>query len=273
MSEKHIQDFDPSTIGFKTFKEREAMVEKRELPALSKAEKITSLVLYILGGAIALTAIIVILCYALNDAIRFSGDGGYGIIGIIAMILTLGGIIALCAVNGKYHLVDIEKKDHRLAKSVKIAVFYFVIGAIFTAYAFIWMRSNITGRVTWPYLNIVMLVGVWIACIAGMILNFRHDEKDGGLTKIYNFLFILLILWLPVCNYPILASSIVNIKVACWLVIFAPITMDLGLFFYNSRKKVGMNTAWQITCYLALAQECVALFYYAMFVAKQVNSL
>jgi hypothetical protein len=275
MSDKNIgTDFDPSSIGFHTFKEREAMAEKKELPVYSKAESIISLVFHILGAAIALTALVVIYCYALRDTINFSGDGGYGIMGILAVALVLVGTALLCLSSARYHLKSINEKDHHLAKAVNIGLYYFVLGAIFTAYAFIWMRINVTGRITWRYLGILMMVAMWIVSIFGMVLNFRHDEKDHSPTKVYNYLVAALALWLPVCHYVILASPVVDIKIALWLVIFAPITLDIGLVFLSEGKnKAGFHTVWHVVSYLALAEEAVALFYYSMFVASQVYSL
>jgi channel protein (hemolysin III family) len=116
-----------------------------------------------------------------------------------------------------------------------------------------------------------MLILVWIIVVAGIVANVVLPKKNPTLVRDINFGFGILGLWPIVCNYPILASEISMGKPAMWLVIFAPITLDIGMIFFGlGKKKPGMHTAWHVFAYLALAMEIVAVYYYSIALAQQI---
>lgn len=276
MAEKHIDDFDPSSSysSFKTFKEREALIEKKELPEFGIVEKIFNYTLFLSGVCASIICLICLLYYTFNNSVSISkyyttANAGYGPIGIGVIILFFVAFAAYCISMLVYHLKDIEKKDHEKAKKRSAILSYILLALIFTVFFVIWLRPRVVGIVTWGGLGYFFMVVVWLLCALGIYLNCFYKGKKAA--NIYNDAIILTIFWLPVILYHCLRLSTLNIVPAAFLIIFTPITMDVAYLFKRAGKDTPfMHSLWHLFSIGAVTMFMTAILNYSYFAQANV---
>lgn len=275
MPEIKQKDYQTADLRFYTVSERQAMEAKKELPKVRTFEKVCNHVYLWSSVGCVLACVVLILVFLLAfPSSKFYADGSYGILGLVAMFLVAISSLLALFTNVHYHLKDVEKEDHKKEAIRKNILQYVAIIALFAGFGFIWVRPDVTSKITWAYLGYFMMGLVWVLCALGIFFNVKYTGKNDRLVKVYNEAMILGVLWIPVCFYALLANSHGGTTAACILAVFAPIVMDIAYIFYKSSKKTaGMYTLWHIVSFGSYMMECVAIFYYAMFIAKTVASM
>lgn len=271
------QDYDPSQhMGFQTFKEKEDALKRRELPVLGKVEnKIVKYLSYFLAfcsvGSM-ITLIIFILIGIKKDTNNFTGNGGYGFLGFIAMILFFLSLTYFIVAEMLYHTKWIEKKDHTKEHNLVISGFYLTLFTLSLGYATIWMRPNVMYRANvFSGLGILLLAFAFVLCCIGVFLNYKQSEKNPILIRYFNLVVLLLAFWVPVCNYTVLASDVCNIQVAIYPVIAGAFSAFLGFIFLCGQKKnTGFRTIGMFFTFAAFFLQATSVFYYAMLQMPQI---
>ncbi len=272
------QDFDPSQhMGFETFKDREEELKKRELPELSKGENrfvkvlSSSFCLYAFVSMVAL--LVVILIGNKQETNNFTGDGGYGFFGLASMVLFYLSLIFLGVVEMLYHTKWVEEEKSR--KNLVLLGFYLSLFFLACGYSSIWMRPNAMYRAGYfSGLGIILLCFAFVVCALGLYLNFAKSSSNPGLVRGYNLTLLLLVFWVPVCNFPVLNSDIFSIPQAMWTVIFGAISSFIAFFFFLYQKKnAGFRTMGEFFLFASFFLQATGVFYYAMIEAPQILSI
>lgn len=246
----------------------------RDFPKMGKAERITNIVLHSIGFAGFICFLVCALYYGISNTTSFKGQDGYGIGGIVAIVLISVAGLALIAYSLFYKLKYAETKSHDLQKAIYYSLFYVMIGALYTGFALIPLRgSNIeayqllNGGV-YSYMEYLLLGLVCLFIIAAIVLNFVLIKKNPKTLKTINYVMLAILLWVIVCFYPIMAKTYAVGKTGMALVIVASVVMDLSLIFLASgKKKTGYHTAFNFLTFAAFALDAVAIFYYGMIAA------
>ena len=202
----------------------------------------------------------------------------------IVMIVLTGGCWALtCLVSMKYHKSystrNVDKKWDFLHYVLPYLDFGFLMMMFFVMpmrYP-VWVQMERIGLVTPMLWYILFIILIWAAVICGIVFHwiaiYGHADASAdkqtnwtSIGRIYDALFMVLALWIPVCFYHILHSSFsMGGNEPLYLVIFAPITMDIAcLFKYRSVKKRYWIHAYEMTAYLAFAMDMVAFATYTL---------
>lgn len=281
MTDKNFtNDYDPSQhIGFQTFKEKEEALKKRELPVLGTVEhnivKYMSYTLAFYSVASMVALIVVILIGDKNESNNFLGNGGYGVLGLLSMILFFLCLAALTIFEMLYHTKWVEKADHKKEKNFLISGFYVTLFVLSLGYGTIWMRPNVMYRVgTWRGLGILLVVFALALAVAGIYLNFKQSEKNPILVRYFNLVVLLVVFWVPICNYALLASDVCNIHAAMYPLFASPVAAFLAFMFYCGQKKnTGFRTVASFFTYCAFFLQATSVFYYAMIEMPQVLAI
>ena len=271
------QDYDPSQhIGFETFKEKEDERKKRVLPELSRGEKRTvnvfsvSFALYSLVSLIAL--LVVILIGTGKETNNFTGDGGYGIVGLLSMILFYLSLTYFVVVEMLFHTKWVEKKENKV--SFVHLGFYLSLLFLAAGYASIWMRPNAMYRAgCYEGLGILLFVFALVASLVGIYLSFAKAKSNPSLARGYLLALVLLAFWIPVFNYPVLSNDIFGIPEAMWTVIFSAISSFFAFWFLLFEKNPGFRTAGEFFLFATFFLQATGVFYYCMIEAPQILSI
>lgn len=274
------QDFDPSQhMGFETFKEKEEELKKRELPVVSKVEnRIIKVMSYGFAffSVAALVALLVVILLQNGDVTNnFTGDGGYGFLGLASMILFFVALAGYSIVEMMFHTKWIEDKDSLKKKKFVQLGFYLSLFFLTCGYATIWMRPNVMYRAGFfSGLGILLFCFGLVVCALGVFLNFCFADKKPTLCKVYNLAVLLLVFWVPVCNYSVLNCDILSIPLSMWPVVVSSISSFIAfLFFAFEKRNAGFRTAGEFFLFATFFLQATGVFYYAMIEAPQVLSI
>lgn len=272
------QDFDPSQhMGFETFKDKEKEMKKRELPELSKGEnrfvKILSSSFCLFALVSMVSLLVVILIGNGQETNNFTGDGGYGFLGLASMVLFYLSLAFFAVVEMLYHTKWVEKENSR--KSLVLLGFYLSLFFLACGYATIWMRPNAMYRAGYfSGLGILLFCFAFVVVGLGLYLNFARGKSNPGLVKGYNLAVVLLVFWVPVCNFPVLNNDIFAIPQAMWPVIVSAISSFISFFFFLYQKRnAGFRTAGEFFLFASFFLQATGVFYYAMIEAPQILSI
>lgn len=269
-----MNDFDPAqSMVFSSFKEKEEEMKKRELPELSKSEslfvKVQSLTFGVFSIASMVTILVFVLLASRSSMNNFTGENGYGYLGLASMILFFVSLCVFMVLEMLYHVKWVEKQDHQKEKGLLGAFFFVSMFFLAMGYSTIWMRSPLLDNAGYfKDLGLLLLVFAFVLAVVGLVLNFGFIKKNGSLVKTFNLLSLLLVFWVPVCNYAVLHDDIFNTPMAMWPVVVGAVCSFIAfLFRMGEKKNGGFRTFYQFFLFASFILQATGVFLYQMVLA------
>ena len=267
--------FDPSKFTYLNQEEARILNEMTPLE-YRKKEKIFNKILHYTFAIVALIFIILACVFSFTSSRNFDLNGGYGYLGLIFIILTLLAWIGFSFLAEKYH--NNYKKDADSRQELPHLLSYFIlIPLILTCYFLIPLRSQVLSQyhISHPkevydgYLSYVMIALVWV--IAIVLGTLTCLLKNKSIIKKVDFAFFAIAFYLPLFFLPVLQTTYSITYPGSYLVIFAPIILDISLVFsiFSNVKRLT-HSAYHLVNHIAILMEIVALVYYGMNVATTV---
>ncbi len=242
---------------------------------LRKGEKIYNLVCHYLFLAISLMFIILAICYVCLSSNNFSTDGnsGFGVLGLCFYILTCLAWVGFSYIGYRFHSSYDKKVDEKLER-LHFASYFIFIPLILTTIFLIPLRSAVLDQYAknhsyygyrgWE--SYFCLALVWVIAIVLYVLNWKASSaKMKKALKITNFCVLATAFYLPLFFLPILQLTYSASYYGSYLMIFAPIIIDIGLvvgLFSNSAR--GTHSAYHTILNIGVMMELLCLVFYAM---------
>ncbi len=198
---------------------------------------------------------------------NFTHSTGWGIGGLVAIILTGLSWAATNLVSMIYHRQYSARNVSKSIAFLRYALPYFTLGMVLTLFFVIPMRYTAFSKFAqnegfWAGLWYLFLILIWVALAAGIL---HHVMKKETVAKVYDWVWLVLGLWIPVCFYHILRRSGYLGKDAMYIVIFAPIVMLIACIFrQQAQKKRYWIHAYEMTANLAVSMELIAFITYPL---------
>lgn len=269
-----MNDFDPAqSMGFSSFKEKEEEMKKRELPELSKSEslfvRIQSLTFAVFSLASMVTILVFVLLQNRSSMNHFTGENGYGYLGLASMVLFFVALAVFMVLEMLYHMKWVEKKDHQREKGLLGAFFFVCMFFLAMGYSTVWMRSPLLENAGYfKGLGLLLLVFAFVLALVGLVLNFGFIKKRESSVRLFNSVSLLLVFWVPVCNYAVLHDDIFNTPMAMWPVVAGALCSFIAfLFRMGEKKNGGFRTFYQFFLFASFILQATGVFLYQMVLA------
>lgn len=267
--------FDPAKFTYLNQEEARILNEMTPLEFL-KGEKIFSKVLSYVVYALSLLFIVLALVFSFTSSKNFNLLGGYGYLGLIFIVLALLVWAGFGFLTERYH-TSYQKDDDAKKELPHLLSYFILIPLIITCYFLVPLRSQVLSQYHIShsssaydgYLAYVMIGIVWGVSIALAIPTILLKNKS--IIKKISFAFMTLSLYIPLFFMPVLQTTYSITYPGSYLVIFAPIVLDIGLVVsLFSKTKRLTHTAYHVIADIAILMEFIAIVNYGMNVASAV---
>lgn len=256
-----LNETDWSKLTFLTKKEDEDKTKDK-----SKGVRIGYISFLSFSILSVLALIVLTIVFGTNGNPNFTAQRGYGVFGLIIFLLFLLSLGAYSVLRYLYNTkwYKSEKRDAYLALSN--SSYYLAVGFLYSTFALIPLRQAVLDiSEVFSYWNIILLVVVWLICIALMGLEFKKGAKTNkvafGIASIVLPSLILCFSSILIQNYslsgfslPLLVSAVLSGAIAL------PLLLD-----QKKDSSVLVGNFFSVSCFIL---DAVAILYYGMIVAS-----
>lgn len=268
--------FDPSKFTYLGQEEARILNEMTPLE-YRKPEKLYNQIVNYLFMAVSLVLLVFAFVYSFTTSRSFSGTSGYGILGLIFIAVALVAWILFSFFTMRYH--NTYERDKEGSDNLHLATYFLLIALILTCYFLIPLRSQVlaqyqishpsTGYV--PVLSYVMIALSWVISIILGLLTILFKDKKRKVMKKIDFAFLALALYIPLFFLPVIQTTYSIGYSGSYLVIFAPIVLDISLVvsLFSNMKRLT-HSVYHTIFNLSIMMEFIALVVYSINISSSI---
>ena len=215
----------------------------RKLPTYTKGEEIFNMVSHIVGGAIGITAIVLISVFAgINRDV-------YGVVSGAIFGTTM---LLLYTVSSIYHGLKADSLAKKVFQIIDHCSIFILIAGTYTPVALCTMRERNS------FEGWFLFAVIWVIAILGITLNSIDLKK----YKKFSMVCYLVMGWLIILRIGPLIDAVG--MGGFWLLLSGGISYTVGAMFYGLTKRKWMHSVFHIFCVIASILHFLFILFYVI---------